>query len=126
LSGEEGALPSTEPNLPAAVIVLDALRPLLTALVGVNGFSVLLARALALAKSQAIALNAAEVRPDGTLNGMTEIDVNDVQEAGVVLVAQLLGLLVAFIGEKLTLQILSDVWPTFDSSHSALPGEEDK
>ena len=29
----------------------------------------------------------------------------------VVVVAELLGLLVAFIGEKLTLQIVSDVWP---------------
>ncbi len=32
-------------------------------------------------------------------------------DAGVILVAQLIGLLVAFIGEKLTLQLLLDIWP---------------
>jgi hypothetical protein len=32
-------------------------------------------------------------------------------EGGVVLVAQLLGLLVAFVGERLTLKIVREVWP---------------
>jgi hypothetical protein len=32
-------------------------------------------------------------------------------EGGVVLLAQLLGLLVAFIGENLTLRLVREVWP---------------
>jgi hypothetical protein len=32
-------------------------------------------------------------------------------DGGIVLVAQLLGLLVAFVGERLTLKIVREVWP---------------
>ena len=35
----------------------------------------------------------------------------DVAEGGVALLAQLLGLLVAFIGESLTLRLVHDIWP---------------
>ena len=35
----------------------------------------------------------------------------ELSRGSVELVAQLVGLLVAFIGEKLTLQLLLDIWP---------------
>jgi hypothetical protein len=52
------------------------------------------------------------VKPDGSLEGLSNLR-NEDAEAGVVLIAQLLGLLVAFIGESLMLRILLDVWPGF-------------
>jgi hypothetical protein len=38
-------------------------------------------------------------------------DPGELLEGGVVMVAQLLGLLVAFIGENLTVSLVRDVWP---------------
>jgi hypothetical protein len=42
----------------------------------------------------------------------------------VALVAQLLGLLAAFIGESLMLQIVRDVWPQLARKDLQLPEEE--
>ena len=40
-----------------------------------------------------------------------QVDPEEMAEGSVVLVAQLLALLVAFIGENLTLQMVREVWP---------------
>ena len=40
-----------------------------------------------------------------------QLDPDEFSEGGVVLLAQLLGLLVAFIGENLTLRLVREVWP---------------
>ncbi len=40
-----------------------------------------------------------------------QLDPDELFEGGVVLVAHLLGLLVAFIGEGLTLHLMREIWP---------------
>ena len=107
------ALEAARPSAPGAplggaVRVCDRLRTGLARLAGVAGFRSLLSRALALAKAEAPELAAAQVRADGTLEGLP--DDHDAG-AGVAIVAQLLGLLVTFIGEPLTLRLVRDAWP---------------
>ena len=138
----ESALdPLHKPNLPAAFRVCDKLRQRLTRLAGVNGFRLLLARALTLAKTRASGgpqqlLNALRVKPDGSLdfdpscqwgrppglqpaptpasphtNGDNPL-LNE-NDAAVILTVELLALLVAFVGEAFTLSLLHDIWPGF-------------
>lgn len=100
--------------MPAVVFVSNKLRSPLSTLAGVAGFSSLLARALALSKqdipSSSSALNALHVKPDGYLELDEELG-DDHAEAGVTLIARLIGLLFTFIGEALTLRLMHDVWP---------------
>ena len=60
-------------------------------------------------------LRAVQVKADGSLEGLDEleaqVDPDEIFEGCVVLLAQLLGLLVAFIGEDLTLRLVREVWP---------------
>jgi hypothetical protein len=80
-----------------------------------EGFQVLLARALALARSEVPWLRAVQVNEDGSLAGLEAVraqtDPAEFLEGGVVLLSRLLGLLVAFIGENLTLRLLREAWP---------------
>jgi len=100
---------------PAAFPVCDKLRPHLATLMGNTGVRTLLSRALAQAEREVPSLRALRVKADGSLEHSGELEVQaDPQElakGSVVLVAQLLGLLVAFIGEKLALRIVCDAWP---------------
>jgi hypothetical protein len=99
---------SSEANIVAAFRVSEKLRRLLSILTGATGFRTLLSRALTLAKAQVPCLNTVQVAPDGSLEGLSEFCDG---EGGVMLIAQLLGLLVNFIGEPLTLRLVEDVWP---------------
>ena len=89
-------------------------RPLIT-LAGVAGFRSLLARALTLARAEAPSLSAVQVAADGSLKGLDEFasqtDKEQARDGGAILVAQLIGLLLTFIGEGLTLRLVQDVWP---------------
>lgn len=95
--------------------VSEKLRPQLATLMGNGGFRALLARALVLSSAEVSWLGAVHVKADGSLEGLdkldAQIDPKDIFEGRVVLLAQLLGLLVAFIGENLTLRLIRDVWP---------------
>ena len=101
----------------AALRVYEKLRGRLTALAGVAGFHSLAIRAMAQARSGAPGLWAVEVAPDGSLKGRGESEppvdvVNDLAgEGGAVLIGRLLGLLLIFLGEALTLNLISDLWP---------------
>ncbi len=64
-----------------------------------------------LSKGQVPSLGAVKIKPDGSLDGLGELDKHEYPEAGIVLIAHLLGLLLVFIGESLMLHILLDVWP---------------
>jgi hypothetical protein len=102
-------------KIPVAVLIDDKLRPHLRTLMGNVGFRALLSRALALAGAEVTWLRAVHVKADGSLEGLDGFD-PPVQpaalfEGSVVLLAQLLGLLVAFIGEDLTLRFVREVWP---------------
>jgi len=94
--------------------VYERLRWSLCALAGVAGFRALASRALTLAKAESPNLSAIQVIADGSLQGLSEIEPQiDAHHDGgeVILVAQLLGLLVTFIGEPLTLRLVQDAWP---------------
>ena len=100
---------------PAIFPVCEKLRPPLAALMGSTGFHALLSRALALASAEVPWLRAVQVKADGSLEGLAEleaqVDPEKIAEGRVVLVAQLLGLLGAFIGEELTMELTREVWP---------------
>ena len=79
------------------------------------GFRTLLTRSLSLAAAEAIWLRAVRVSADGTFEGLDppegQLDQKMIAVGKVVLLAELFGLLVAFIGESLTLRLLGDIWP---------------
>ena len=106
---------SAQPQIQRDFDLFEKLRPQLATLMGNDGFQALLSRALVLALVEAPWLNAIHVKSDGDLGGLKEIHAqlsSDAMFVGKVdLLAQLLGLLVAFIGEDLTLRLVLEVWP---------------
>ncbi len=121
LIAHEGAAGNTsEPMEFAAFRVCEALRRPLCDLAGVAGFRSLLSRALMLARAEAPSLSAVQVAPDGSLQGLDELrsqmDKDQARQAGFILIAQLLGLLLFFIGETATMQLVaSEVLPYYRS-----------
>jgi len=114
---EAAARKASEPMPSAVPRVYEKLRMRLSALVGVAGFQALAVRALAQAKADAPSPWAVEVAADGSLKGLGESEppvdiVNDsAGEGGVVLIGRLLELLLTFLGEALTFNLISDLWP---------------
>jgi hypothetical protein len=106
---------STDANESAAFRVCEKLRGLLGKLMGVGGFRTLQSRALVLACAEFPWLRPLEIKEDGALDGLGELEVGldprSVAAGEVVLVSKLLGLLVTFIGPTLTLRLLHDIWP---------------
>ena len=98
---------------PATVRVYDKLRRQLGSPVGVDGFQALASRALALAKSQSPRLSAVQVTSNGDLRGLGEVqsqtDADEDDEAGIILISQLLGLFLTFLGEATTLRLIEDL-----------------
>jgi len=115
ISHETSDHKSSETTTAAAFHVCAKLRPHLATLMGNGGFRVLLSRALVLAKAEVPWLRTVHVQADGSLEGLEQplarLDPDIFVKGNVVLLARLLGLLVAFIGEKLTLSLVRDVWP---------------
>lgn len=97
----------------AAFRVCEKLREPLSTLTGVAGFRSLLARALALASDEIRWLKAVHVNADGSLVGPDGAQLSDAEaaEGEAVLVTQLIDLLVTFVGEALTVQLLQQAWP---------------
>ncbi len=133
LTHEAAGSRDLEPLIEAAERVSDKLRAHLSRRIGQEGFRTLLARALALTTAQFPHLSAVRVGADGALIGLRAAQgrrtegawdrqaQEDSVEGAVALIAHLLGLLITFIGEELTLRILSSVWPDF-----ALDGAADR
>jgi len=98
---------------PATVRVYEKLRRLLGAPVGIDGFQALASRALALAKSESPRLSAVQVTPSGGLRGLGQVEsltgADEDGEAGIILIAQLLGLFLSFLGEATTLRLIEDL-----------------
>ena len=98
---------------PATVRVYERLRRQLGAPVGNDGFQALASRALALAKSESPRLSAVEVTANGGLRGLSEVDsqteADEDGETGIILIAQLLGLFLTFLGEATTLRLIEDL-----------------
>ena len=112
-SSETGASPTLR--------VYEKLRRNLSAFAGFAGFYSLASRALALARSEDPGFSESRITEDGTLQGLGEIehqiDFDKVaggklpSEAGIILIARLLGLLHIFLGETLTASLLRVTWP---------------
>jgi hypothetical protein len=106
---------NSEPAESAAFRVCAKLRHPLITLTGVAGFRSLLCRALTLARAEAPSLSAVQVAEDGSLQGLDDqerpIAKDQARERGAILIAQIIGLLLTFIGEGLTLRIVQNVWP---------------
>jgi hypothetical protein len=111
-----------------AVRVCEKLRLPLSKLAGVAGFRSLMSRAMAMAKNEVPSLAAVHVGADGSLEGLDppvhDQDTGAGGHAGVVVVAQLLGLLVTFIGEPLTLRLVRDAWPNASVGGMDVASEE--
>ena len=119
---------SSDARADVAVQVIEELRMRLIRLAGVDGFRSLLSRALTLAKAEVPSLNMLHLHADGTLEGFDGIEQSQeagaAEQAGIVLVAYLLELLVTFIGEPLTLRLVRDAWPEASMAGADLRTEE--
>ena len=117
----------------ATLRVYEKLRQSLGEFVGVAGFQSLAFRALTQAKSEAPSLWAVRLAADGSLQGLEEFKPqpgefepqlgsgkDQASEGGAALIARLLGLLLIFLGEALTLRLLRTAWPgeVFDDRNS--------
>src|ERR1700683_482390 len=98
---------------PATVRVYERLRRQLGAPVGTDGFQALASRALALAKAESPRLSAVQITANGSLRGLGDVDsamnADEDGEAGIILIAQLLGLFLTFLGEATTLRLIEDL-----------------
>ena len=99
----------------AAFAVFEKLRPYLAQVVGDLGFSAVLSRALVITNTDIAWLRAVHVKPDGSLEGLDEleakVDPEEIAEGRVVLLAEFVGLLVVLIGERLVLQLVHQAMP---------------
>jgi hypothetical protein len=103
---------TSELKTAAAFYVCEKLRPYLVTLMGSTGFHALLSRALAVANADDARLRTVHVEADGSLRGFeVAADAEEMAEVSVVLVSQLLGLLVGFVGENLTVRMVRELWP---------------
>jgi len=113
---------------PASVRVYEKLRRQLSLLVGYDGFQALASRALALARSQSPQLGAVQVMANGVLRGLGQVeshmDAREDAEDGIILIAQLLGLVRTFLGEATTLRLIEDLHLQVDVTTEALPNAD--
>jgi len=97
----------------ATFVVIEKLSPHFGALMGAAGFRALISRALVLASAEVAWLKELHVKADGSFEELNELEAQanpeEIAAGGVVLLARLLGLLVTFIGEDLTLRLLSNI-----------------
>jgi hypothetical protein len=118
---------SFETGVPAAFRAIETLRVPLAAVMGTEGVRAIGSRALALAAADVPWLRALHVKADGSFEGLDAVEAQigpeDTAEGGIAVLAQLLGLLAAFIGENLTLGLVREVWPNL-SLDSLEQGED--
>lgn len=114
---------------PATVRVYERLRRQFGAPMGADGFQALASRALALAKSESPRLNAVRVTANGDLRGLGKIEIqaeaDEDGEAGVILIAELLGLFLTFLGEATTLRLIEDLRLQADGSTASAAAATD-
>jgi hypothetical protein len=118
---------SSDPGGRPVFRVCEKLRQPLCTFAGVSGFRSLLARALVLAKAKAPLLEGVEITAKGSFLYSAELEAQlntpQAAQAATVLVDQLLGLLITFIGEALTLRLVHDVWPKLAPEDSTPRGK---
>ena len=126
-----GAGESPDPAaLADAVLQADArLGQLLATLIGVLGYTTLLTRAVYLAQADVPALAGITVGPDteGHLRGVHAFaaaagsppeGLRAVETGLTIILAQVVGLLIIFIGEDLALRLVREAWPEINDDHA--------
>ncbi len=116
---------------PPTLLVYEKLRESLGTFAGAAAFESFAFRALTQAKSEAPDLWTVQVTAGGSLMGLGEFEPNSnteksqssddqAGEGGAILIARLLGLLLIFLSESLTLSLLRVTWPraAFEDSNS--------
>ena len=130
IASEADAAKSSLHAEPATVRVYERLRRQLGAPMGTDAFQVLASRALALAKSESSRLSTVQLTANGGLRGLDEIesepDAGQDGGAGTILIAQLLGLFLTFLGEATTLRLLEDLRHQADSTPESSTTKPDK
>lgn len=116
------------PQAHEAVRACETLRVSLTRFAGADGFTSLLRRALVLAAAEVPVLRTVKLTAKGNLEGFEKVEANpsgETVEPAVVITAHLLGLLVAFIGERITLQLVREAWPdaALEEYHSRIEAD---
>ena len=113
------------PHVHEAVVVSEKLRVSLTRFAGADGFASLLRRALVLAGADVPSLQNVKIGSEGRLEGFEQLVADKATggaggEAALAITANLLGLLVTFIGEPLTQRLVREAWPDtlLDDGHS--------
>ena len=125
LAVEAASQSAADPRVHEAVRVCEKLRVSLTRFAGVDGFRALLRRALALARAEVPALHGVTEKADGSMEGLEKVAADARNsgvgggDAAVAITAHLLGLLVTFIGEPLTVRLTREAWPdaSLDERH---------
>ncbi len=97
------------------------LRGRLTGLIGLTGYTILVARAVRLARAEVptlegVAVDTGETGSDGSLHGVHDFARASgdaaAAEAGLsAILAHVIGLLITFIGEDLALRLIREAWP---------------
>jgi hypothetical protein len=136
LAYEAAADKGYRPMEPAALRTYEKLRQCLVAFAGVASFQSIAARALVLAQVEVPSLCVMQVSAEGTLQRLVDIEPRTTMdknhtgnqklgedllgEEGVILIGRILGLLLIFLGEALTLSLLRSAWPdvNFDDRNS--------
>ena len=139
LTCEASAGKTSEPVESAILRVYERLRQSIGDFAGTAAFHSLAYRALAMARSEIPSLQAAQVSADGAFRGLGHGLAHDLSEfgpqidlekdrsseqrsgdEGIVVIDRLLGLLLIFLGEPITLRVLRNAWPggAFDDRSS--------
>lgn len=103
-------------KIPTAFPVTERMRPVVANYVGKSGYHALIFRALVMARDEVPWLCDVKIAADGSLYNFDELsdrqDSADAAAGSEVLLARLFELLVAFIGEILTLRLVQELWPS--------------
>ena len=110
LAAEAAGRSAADPRVHEAVRVCEKLRVCLTRFIGPDGFTSLLRRALALARTEVPALHGVTEKADGSLEGLDQLAA-DGGDAATAITTHLLTLLVTFIGEPITTRLMREAWP---------------
>jgi len=125
---EAAVIPSSPAHLANILPVTDKLRPLLVNFMGRAGYHALLSRALSLAREEAPWLCDVTITSDGSLETFDELadkhESAEVIDGSEILLAHLVSLLVAFIGEALTLRLVRELWQDFPIDNNFPLGNE--
>lgn len=112
----------------ATLGIVEKLRPQLEDLMGETGFRALLMNAYAYSKEEVPWLGEVRLNPDGSFEefapSSAEIDAKELSRGGSAVLAWFLGLLMASIGELLTIELVLEVWPEL-SLNGALPNKDE-